>query len=146
MITEHPDVFWGLLASMWLGNLTLLVLNLPLVGVWIKLLSLPYRLLVPAILIFCCIGVYSVNNSAFDVMLAAGFGVLGYAFSLMRCQPMPLIVGFILGPVLEQNLRRALLLSRGDPMVFVTRPISLTLLVLAACLLGWAAYSMRQRK
>jgi putative tricarboxylic transport membrane protein len=143
MITEHPDVFWGLLASMWLGNLMLLVLNLPLVGVWIKLLSLPYRILVPAILIFCCIGVYSVNNSAFDVMLAAGFGVLGYAFSLMRCQPMPLIVGFILGPVLEQNMRRALLLSRGDLGVFVTRPISLTLLVMAVCLLGWAVYSMR---
>jgi putative tricarboxylic transport membrane protein len=146
MITEHPDVFWGLLASMWVGNLMLLVLNLPLVGIWIKLLSLPYRILVPAILIFCCIGVYSVNNSAFDVMLAAGFGVLGYAFSLMRCQPMPLVVGFILGPVLEQNLRRALLLSRGDLMVFVTRPISLVLLVLAACLLGWAAVSMRQKR
>src|ERR1700733_781141 len=146
MITEHPDVFWGLLASMWLGNLMLLVLNLPLVGVWIKLLSLPYRILVPAILIFCCIGVYSVNNAAFDVLLAAGFGVLGYAFSLMRCQPMPLIVGFILGPVLEQNLRRALLLSRGDLGVFLTRPISLTLLVLAVCLLGWAAVSMQQRR
>jgi TctA family transporter len=140
MLTDHPDVFWGLLASMWLGNLMLLVLNLPLVGVWIKLLTIPYRILVPAILVFCCIGVYSVNNAAFDVVLAAGFGALGYAFSLMRCQPMPLIVGFILGPVLEQSLRRALLLSRGDLSVFVTRPISGTLLVLAVCLLGWAAY------
>jgi TctA family transporter len=146
MLTDHPDVFWGLLASMWLGNLMLLVLNLPLVGVWIKLLTIPYRILVPAILVFCCIGVYSVNNAAFDVVLAAGFGALGYAFSLMRCQPMPLIVGFILGPVLEQSLRRALLLSRGDLSVFVTRPISGTLLVLAVCLLGWAAYSMRERR
>jgi len=146
MLTDHPDIFWGLLASMWLGNLMLLVLNLPMVGIWIKLLTIPYRFLVPAILVFCCIGVYSVNNAAFDVVLAAGFGALGYAFSLMRCQPMPLIVGFILGPILEQSLRRALLLSRGDLTVFVTRPISATLLVLAVCLLGWAAFSMRERK
>ena len=146
MITEHPDLFWGLLASMWLGNLMLLVLNLPMVGIWIKLLTIPYRYLFPAILVFCCIGVYSVNNSAFDVALAAGFGLLGYAFSLMRCQPMPLIVGFILGPVLEQSLRRALLLSRGDVSVFVTRPISLTLLILAASLLIFAAISMRRMR
>jgi TctA family transporter len=146
MITEHPDVFWGLLASMWLGNLMLLVLNLPMVGIWIKLLTIPYRFLFPAILVFCCIGVYSVNNSAFDVALAAGFGLLGYAFSLMRCQPMPLIVGFILGPVLEQSLRRALLLSRGDVSVFVTRPISLTLLILAAGLLIFAAISMHRMR
>jgi putative tricarboxylic transport membrane protein len=146
LLTDHPDVFWGLLASMWLGNLMLLVLNLPLVGVWIKLLTIPYRILVPAILVFCCIGVYSVNNAAFDVVLAAGFGALGYAFSLMRCQPMPLIVGFILGPVLEQSLRRALLLSRGDLTVFVTRPISAALLVLAVCLLGYAVYSLRKRR
>ncbi len=146
MITEHPDIFWGLLASMWLGNLMLLVLNLPMVGIWIKLLTIPYRFLVPAILVFCCIGVYSVNNAAFDVVLAAGFGAVGYAFSLMRCQPMPLIVGFILGPILEQSLRRALLLSRGDLSVFVTRPISASLLVLAVCLLCWAAISMREWK
>jgi putative tricarboxylic transport membrane protein len=146
MITEHPDLFWGLLASMWLGNLMLLVLNLPMVGIWIKLLTIPYRFLFPAILVFCCIGVYSVNNSAFDVALAAGFGLLGYAFSLMRCQPMPLIVGFILGPVLEQSLRRALLLSRGDVSVFVTRPISLTLLILAAGLLIFAAISMHRMR
>ena len=146
MITEHPDIFWGLLASMWLGNLMLLVLNLPMVGIWIKLLTIPYRFLVPAILVFCCIGVYSVNNAAFDVVLAAGFGAVGYAFSLMRCQPMPLIVGFILGPILEQSLRRALLLSRGDLSVFVTRPISAALLVLAVCLLCWAAISMREWK
>jgi putative tricarboxylic transport membrane protein len=141
MISEHPDVFWGLLASMWLGNLMLLVLNLPLVGIWIRLLTIPYRILVPAILVFCCIGVYSVNNSSFDVVLAAGFGVLGYAFSMLRCQPMPLIVGFILGPVLEQSLRRALLLSRGDLATFVMRPISLTLLIFAAGLILYAALS-----
>jgi TctA family transporter len=103
-------------------------------------------MLVPAVLVFCCIGVYSVNNAAFDVVLAAGFGALGYVFSLLRCQPMPLIVGFILGPVLEQSLRRALLLSRGDLTVFVTRPISATLLALAFCLLCWAAISMRRGK
>ena len=146
LLNDHPDVFWGLLASMWLGNLMLLVLNLPLVGIWIKLLTIPYRILVPAILIFCCIGVYSVNNAVFDVMLAAGFGALGYAFTLLRCQPMPLIVGFILGPVLEQSLRRALLLSRGDLGVFVTRPISATLLAMAVCLLVYAAYSMREKR
>ena len=133
MITEHPHLFWGRLASMWLGNMMLLVLNLPMVGVWIKLLTIPYRFLFP-------------DNSASDVAPAAGFGLLGYAFSLMRCQPMPLIVGFILGPVLEQSLRRALLLSRGDVSMFVTRPISLTLLILAAGLLIFAAISMHRTR
>jgi putative tricarboxylic transport membrane protein len=132
IMTDHPDVFWGLVASMWIGNLMLLVLNLPLIGVWIKLLSVPYRFLYPAILVFCCVGVYSVNNAATDIALAAGFGLLGYVFVILGCRPMPLVVGFILGPILEQNLRRALLISRGDPSVFVTRPISLALLLLGA--------------
>jgi TctA family transporter len=136
VMVEHPDVFWGLVASMWLGNLMLLVLNLPLVGVWVKLLTIPYRLLYPAILVFCCIGVYSVNNEALDVALAGGFGLVGYLLVKLACPPMPLIVSFILGPVLEQSLRRALLLSRGDPTVFVTRPISCGLLLLALVLIG----------
>jgi len=131
VMTQHPDLFWGVVASMWIGNMMLLVLNLPLVGVWVKLLAIPYRFLYPTILVFCCIGVYSVSNSAFDVFLAAGFGVIGYVFKRLNCAPAPLILGLVLGPVLEENLRRSLLISRGDPSVFLTRPISLAMLVLA---------------
>ncbi len=141
MMAQHPDVFWGLVSSMWLGNLMLLVLNLPMVGIWIRLLTIPYRLLYPAILIFCCVGVFSVNNATFDVMLAAGFGLLGFVFARLDCPPMPLVVGFILGPVMEQSLRRALLLSRGSLTVFLERPISCVLVVFAAALLLLAAYT-----
>lgn len=135
VISERPELFWGVIVSMWIGNVLLLLLNLPLVGIWVKLLSVPYRLLYPAILLFCCIGVYSVNNSLFDVGLTVGFGLLGYLFIKLRCEPAPLLLGFILGPMLEENLRRAMLLSRGDPTVFVTRPLSLSLLLLAAGLI-----------
>lgn len=134
VISERPELFWGVIVSMWIGNV-LLLLNLPLVGIWVKLLSVPYRLLYPAILLFCCIGVYSVNNSLFDVGLTVAFGLLGYLFIKLRCEPAPLLLGFILGPMLEENLRRAMLLSRGDPTVFVTRPLSLSLLLLAAGLI-----------
>lgn len=135
VISERPELFWGVIVSMWIGNVLLLLLNLPLVGIWVKLLSVPYRLLYPAILLFCCIGVYSVNNSLFDVGLTVAFGLLGYLFIKLRCEPAPLLLGFILGPMLEENLRRAMLLSRGDPTVFVTRPLSLGLLLLAAGLI-----------
>lgn len=135
VISERPELFWGLIVSMWVGNLMLLVLNLPLVGIWVKLLSVPYRLLYPAILLFCCIGVYSVNNSLFDVLLTVAFGLLGYLLIKLRCEPAPLLLGFILGPMMEENLRRAMLLSRGDPSVFFTRPLSLTLLLLAVGLI-----------
>ena len=135
VISERPELFWGVIVSMWIGNVLLLLLNLPLVGIWVKLLSVPYRLLYPAILLFCCIGVYSVNNSLFDVGLTVAFGLLGYLFIKLRCEPAPLLLGFILGPMLEENLRRAMLLSRGDPTVFVTRPLSLSLLLLAAGLM-----------
>src|SRR5208282_147728 len=135
MMDKHPELFWGVIASMWIGNMMLLVLNLPLIGIWIRLLRIPYRLMYPAILVFCCIGVYSVNNEVFDVALAAGFGFVGYVFSKLGCSPAPLIIGFILGPILEVNLRRALLLSGGDFSIFVTRPISLGFLVLAAAVL-----------
>jgi TctA family transporter len=131
IMTDHPDLFWGVIASMWIGNLMLLVLNLPLVGVWIKLLSTPYRLLYPTILVFCCIGVYSVNNSAFDIFVAAGFGLFGYLMKKLDCAPAPLILGLVLGPILEENVRRSLLLSRGDPSIFVTRPICAGILLLA---------------
>jgi len=135
VMTEKPDLFWGMIASMWVGNLMLVVLNLPMIGLWIKLLTVPYRLLYPAILLFCCIGVYSINNSAFDIFLMAGFAVLGYVCVKLACEPAPLILGFILGPMMEENLRRALLLSRGDPMTFLTKPISAALLAISALLL-----------
>jgi len=136
ILTQHPDLFWGVVASMWIGNLMLLVLNLPLVSIWIRLLAIPYRLLYPAILVFCCIGVYSVANDPADVVMMAGFGAFGYLLLKLGCPPAPLVLGFILGPILEENLRRALLISRGDPTVFLTRPISLAFLLAAAGLLA----------
>jgi putative tricarboxylic transport membrane protein len=135
VMTERPQLFWGMIASMWVGNLMLVVLNLPLIGMWIKLLTVPYRMLYPSILLFCCIGVYSISNAPFDVMQTAIFGVVGYIFVKLECEPAPLILGFILGPLMEENLRRAMLLSRGDPIVFFTRPISLTMLLIATALL-----------
>jgi TctA family transporter len=134
-MTSNPELFWGLIASMWLGNLMLVILNLPLIGMWIKLLSVPYRLLFPAIVLFCAIGVYSTNNNTFDIWMVALFGFVGYIFMKLGCEPAPLLLGFILGPMMEENLRRALLLSRGDWSVFVTRPLSGSLLAAALVLL-----------
>ena len=135
VMTERPNLFWGMIVSMWIGNLMLVILNLPLIGIWIKLLKVPYRLLYPAILVFCCIGVYSLSNSPFDVIMTAIFGFVGYVFVKLECEPAPLLLGFILGPMMEENLRRAMLLSRGDPMTFVTRPLSATLLAISLLLL-----------
>ena len=135
VMTSNPQLFWGLIASMWIGNLMLIILNLPLIGMWIKLLTIPYRWLFPAIVLFCAIGVYSTNNNTFDIWMVAIFGVIGYAFLKMGCEPAPLLLGFILGPMMEENLRRALLLSRGDWSVFVTRPLSAGLLAAALLLL-----------
>src|SRR4051795_4792743 len=132
IMTAKPDLFWGMIASMWVGNFMLVVLNLPLIGMWVKLLTVKYDYLFPAILIFCCIGVYSISNMWMDVLLAALFGFIGYVFIKLDVEPAPLLLGFVLGPMMEENLRRALLLSRGDPAVFFTRPISLTLLVISA--------------
>ena len=134
VMTRNPELFWGLVASMWIGNLMLLVLNLPLIGIWIKLLLVPYRLLYPAILLFCAIGVYSVQNNTIDVLLTIPLGILGYVFMKLGCEPAPLMLGFILGPMMEENLRRTLLLSLGDPTVFFTRPLSAVLLLMAAAL------------
>jgi len=134
VMTSNPGLFWGLIASMWIGNLMLVVLNLPLIGIWIKLLTVPYRVLYPAILLFCAIGVYTVNNTSFDVMMTAFFGLIGVIFAKLECEPAPLLLGFVLGPMMEENLRRALLLSRGDPTVFLTRPISAGLLLAAVLL------------
>jgi putative tricarboxylic transport membrane protein len=135
VMTDKPALFWGMIASMWVGNLLLVVLNLPLVGMWIKLLTVPYRLLYPAILVFCAIGVYSLSNSPFDVVITAAFGLIGYIFVKLDCEPAPLLLGFILGPMMEENLRRAMLISRGDGTVFFTRPLSASLLAVAALLL-----------
>jgi TctA family transporter len=120
---------------MWVGNLILVILNLPLVGIWARLLTIPYRFLYPAILLVCCIGVYSINNSALDVVIASVFGLVGYVLYRLRCEPAPLLLGFILGPLIEENMRRALLISHGDPAVFVQRPISATFLVLTVALI-----------
>lgn len=134
VMTSNPTLFWGLIASMWIGNFMLILLNLPLIGIWVKLLQIPYRYLYPAILVFCCIGVYTVNNSIVDVYITAGFGIIGYLFFKLGCEPAPLLLGFVLGPMMEENFRRALLLSRGDFTTFVTRPLSLGLLIAAALL------------
>ncbi len=135
VMTRQPDLFWGMIASMWVGNLMLVLLNLPLVGLWVRLLSVRYRILYPAILLFCAIGVYSLNSSVVEVFLAVGFGFLGYALIKLGCEPAPLLLALVLGPMLEDNFRRALTISRGDPMVFITRPLSGVLLLLAAVLL-----------
>jgi len=135
VMTSNPDLFWGLIASMWIGNAMLIVLNLPLIGMWVKLLTVPYKWLYPAIVLFCAIGVYSTNNNSFDIWMVALFGLIGYIFIKLGCEPAPLLLGLILGPMMEEYLRRALLISRGDWAVFVTRPISASLLVVAVLLL-----------
>src|SRR2546430_1292432 len=135
VMTKQPELFWGMIASMWLGNLMLVVINLPLVGIWVSLLRVPYRLLFPSIIVFCCIGIYSINNSPFDVTIAATFGVIGYWLVKHHLQPAPLLLGFVLGPLMEENLRRAMLIARGDVTVFFTRPISAGLASTALLLL-----------
>jgi TctA family transporter len=135
VMTSNPQLFWGLIASMWVGNLMLIILNLPLIGIWIKLLTVPYRFLFPAIVTFCSIGLYTLNNNSFDVYMAAIFSVVGYVFYKLGCEPAPLLLGFILGPMMEENLRRALLLSRGDWTTFMTRPLSAGLLIAAALMI-----------
>jgi len=131
VMTDQPALFWGVIVSMWIGNLFLVILNLPMIGLWVRIVTVPYHLLFPAILVFCSIGVFSLNNTEFDVYLMALFGLLGYIFAKLDCEPAPMLLGFILGPMMEEYLRRALLISHGDPTVFVTRPISTSMLVLA---------------
>ena len=135
VMTSNPKLFWGLIVSMWIGNLFLVILNLPLVGMWVKLLSVPYRIMYPAILLFCCIGAYSINNNVFDVFMTIPFAILGYLFKKLDCEPAPMLLGFVLGKLMEEYLRRAMTISRGDWTVFVTRPLSATLLACAAVLL-----------
>jgi TctA family transporter len=131
VVTEQPALFWGMIVSMWIGNLFLVILNLPMIGLWVRMLSVPYHLLYPVILVFCGVGVYSVNNSTFDVYLMALFGLLGYVLAKLECEPAPMMLGFILGPMMEEYLRRAMILSRGDPMTFLTRPLSAIMLAMA---------------
>jgi putative tricarboxylic transport membrane protein len=135
VMEQKPGLFWGMIVSMWIGNLMLVVLNLPLIGIWVRMLLVPYRLLAVAILFFCCIGVYSLNNSANEVLIIALFGVIGYLLMKLECEPAPLLLGFLLGPMMEVYMRRAMLLSRGDPWVFLQRPLSLTFLAIAVVLL-----------
>jgi putative tricarboxylic transport membrane protein len=135
VMTKQPELFWGLIASMWLGNLMLVIINLPLIGIWVSLLRVPYRMLFPAILLFCAIGVYSVSNATFDVLLTAGFGLFGYLLHKLGFEPAPMLMGLILGPMMEENMRRAMTVSRGDPLIFLRRPLSATLLAIAALLL-----------
>lgn len=141
MISENPVMFWSLVVSFGIGNLLLLVLNMPLIGLWTTLLRIPFSMLYPAIIIFICLGVYSVNNNVFDIYVVAAIGVLGYGLGLLNFSPAPLLLGFVLGPLLEENLRRALLLSRGDPMTFIERPVSAGLLAVCLALLLWAIAS-----
>ena len=135
-MTSNPELFWGMVASMWIGNVVLVILNLPLIGLWVRLLQVPYAYLFPAILVFCCIGTFSLNNSMFEVLLMAGFGVFGYVLRKLDCEAAPLLLGFVLGPMLEENFRRAMLTSFGDATVFVTRPVSAGLLAVAVLLLA----------
>ncbi|MBU8546344.1 MULTISPECIES: tripartite tricarboxylate transporter permease [Roseomonadaceae] len=141
LMTEYPELFWGLIASFWLGNIMLLILNIPLIGLWVRMLRIPYSILYPAILLFICIGVFSINNSYFDVLVVMAFGVLGYVMIKLKFEPAPLLLGFILGPLMEEHLRRAMLLSRGDLAVFYERPISASFLGVTAILLLWAIYA-----
>ncbi len=135
VMTQRPELFWGLIASMWIGNGMLVLLNLPLIGLWVRLLTVPYRMLFPAIMCFMAIGVFSVNNQALDINMTLLFGFLGYIFVKLKCEPAPLILAFVLGPLMEENLRRALLISRGDATVFLTRPISAGFLIATALFL-----------
>jgi putative tricarboxylic transport membrane protein len=135
VMASNPALFWGLIASMWIGNLILVILNLPLVGIWVRLLTIPYNLLYPAIILFSCIGIYSSRYADFDLYLAAGFGVAGYVFRKLGCEPAPLVLGFILGPMMEGNFQRAMVLSSGDVTVFLRQPISLAFLGVAVVLL-----------
>jgi putative tricarboxylic transport membrane protein len=146
VMNEKPELFWGLVASMWVGNFFLVVLNLPLIGMWIKLLSVPYRYLYPSILVFMAIGVYSLSNNPFDVLIMALFGIFGYICVKLECEPAPMILGFILGPLMEENLRRAMLLSRGDPFVFFQKPISLGFMIASAILLVIVALPALRKK
>jgi putative tricarboxylic transport membrane protein len=145
LMTEQPELFWGLIMSFGIGNIMLMILNIPLIGIWVSILKIPYRMLYPAILIFISIGVYSVNNNTADILMVVIISALGYGMTIFRFEAAPLLLGFVLGPLLEENLRRALLISRGDMATFIDRPISASLLAFAALLLVWSVWSAHRR-
>jgi putative tricarboxylic transport membrane protein len=145
-MTKNPGLFWGMIASMWLGNLMLLVINLPLVGLWVRLLKVPYRLMFPAILIFCCIGIYSINNNPADVLFTAFFGLAGYALYKFGFEPAPMLLGFVLGRLLEEKFRQALVIARGSFMTFIERPVSAGLLLVALAIVVVAVTPAIRRK
>jgi TctA family transporter len=144
LIAEHPELFWGLVVSFLFGNLFLLVLNIPLIGLWVRLLRVPHYFLYPTVVVLICVGVYSIDNSLFDIWLTLIFGVIGYVLRLFRFEPAPLLIGFVLGPMMEEFFRRAMLLSRGDPFVFIERPGSAALLFAAALLLTLSALPLKR--
>jgi putative tricarboxylic transport membrane protein len=146
VMSSNPDLFWGLIVSMWIGNMMLVILNLPLIGLWVKLLKVPYRMLFPAIVLFCSVGVYSLNYNVFDIYIMAIFGIVGYFWTKLKCEGAPLLLGLVLGPMMEENFRRALLLSRGDFTTFVTRPLSMSLLIAAAALVVIVAIPSIRKK
>jgi putative tricarboxylic transport membrane protein len=147
IIGKQPALFWGMVASMLIGNVILVILNLPMIGIWVKLLKVPYPLLFPTILMFCCVGAYTVDNSVEDVVIMAIFGVIGYVMRKLECEPTPMLLGFVLAPMLEENFRRALMVSGGELSVFFTRPISLAFLIASALLLLAMTFSsVRQRR
>lgn len=146
LMADQPSLFWGLIMSFWIGNLMLVILNVPLIGVWVRLLMIPYHLLFPAVLMFICIGTYSVNNSAFEVWLVVMFGFVGYLMRIFNFPAAPLLLGFVLGPLMEEHFRRAMLMSRGEFSTFIDRPISATVLGLTAALLVWSAWSAYRRR
>ena len=136
IISDRPELFWGMVASMWVGNLMLIVINLPLIGIWVRLLRVPYRLLFPCIVVLCCVGAYSVNSSTFLILMMAGFALLGYIFAKLGCEGAPFLLGFVLGPLMEENFRRSMVLSFGDPTIFLRRPISLCILLASLALIA----------
>jgi putative tricarboxylic transport membrane protein len=147
VIREQPELFWGLIVSMWIGNLMLVVLNLPLIGIWVRLLTIPYKYLFPSIMTFCAIGVFTLNSSSFDVYIMVIFGLVGFVLRRLDCEPAPFLLGMVLGPMMEEYLRRAMLLSRGDPMVFLERPISATLLAIAVfCIVAVSLPTIRSKR
>lgn len=141
LMNDQPSLFWGLIMSFWIGNVILVILNVPLIGIWVRMLTIPYHLLYPAVLMFVCIGTYSISNSAFDVWLVVGFGFLGYLMRVLEWPSAPILLGFVLGPMMEEHFRRAMLLSRGDFMTFVERPISATLIAVTVLILAWSIWS-----
>ncbi len=146
LLVEQPDMFWGLVASFLVGNIMLLILNVPLIGMWVRLLKIPYKYMYPTIIVLICMGVYSLNNNVFDIWLTLVIGAVGYVMRLFRFEPAPLLLGFVLGPMMEEQLRRTMLLSRGDPMVFLERPISATLLAMTAAIIAFALYSTERNR